>query len=101
MLPAQLVWAAENETLKNYGGNASGTSSSVAPVWRGVAGIDHDGRKNAPPSRPLKDRKLRPYTIKAYLRHGAGGIFVKALRRQKYLAMIRLTRFSAGFFVFR
>ena len=39
VLPAQLVWAAENETLKNYGVNASGTSSSVAEVWRGVAGI--------------------------------------------------------------
>ena len=43
VLPAQLVWAAENETLKNYGVNASGSSSSVAEVWRGVAGIDREG----------------------------------------------------------
>ena len=45
VLLAQLVWAAENETLKNYGVNASGSSSSVAQVWRGVAGIDREGVK--------------------------------------------------------
>ena len=31
-------WAAENETLKTYGLNTSGSSSSVAEVWRGSQG---------------------------------------------------------------
>ena len=49
VLPAQLVWAAENETLKNYGVCASGSSSSVAEVWRGVAGIDREGANFSSP----------------------------------------------------
>ena len=49
VLPAQLVWAAENETLKNYGVNALGSSSSVAEVWRGVAGIDREGANFSSP----------------------------------------------------
>ena len=45
VLRDRVIWAAENETLKNYGVNALGSSSSVAEVWRGVAGIDREGAK--------------------------------------------------------
>ena len=45
VLRDRLIWAAENETLKKYGVNALGSSSSVAEVWRGVAGIDREGAR--------------------------------------------------------
>ena len=40
-----IIWAAENETLKNFGVSRPGSSSSVAEIWRGVAGIDREGAR--------------------------------------------------------
>ena len=45
VLRDRVIWAAENETLKNFGVSRPGSSSSVAEIWRGVAGIDREGAR--------------------------------------------------------
>ena len=64
--------------------NVAGAGALAGGIYKSTAGLRQsggairecapDGRKNAPPSKRLKDWKLRPYTIKAPPTGGAGGV---------------------------